>query len=208
MEFSLKTFHKYLGMVMLLPFIAWAITGIFFFFKPGYSEAYQSLSVKQYPLQYLINLPSTVNGKPSKWLEVRQLTTILGDHLLVKAKDGWQQLSPESFEIIDEPNNAQITALVNDAIREKSERYGKIESINKLIITTNTDVRITLNWQNMSLRQQGADTDLINTIYNIHYLRWTGIKAIDQVLGVVGLLLVVLLASIGTVMTIKNRQPR
>jgi len=204
MEFSLKTFHKYLGLVMLLPFIAWGITGIFFFFKPGYSEAYQSLSVKQYPLQHLVKYPSSI--KSSNWLEVRQLASILGEHLLVKTTEGWQQLSPETLEVIEQPNKEQVSLLVNDAISENSVRYGQITSINELLITTNTDVRITLNWQSLSLRQQGVDTDFINTIYNIHYLRWTGIKAIDQVLGVVGLLLVVLLAGIGTVMTIKARK--
>ena len=184
---------------MLLPFIAWAITGVFFYFKPGYQEAYQPLLIKLYPIEKLISLPEN-----TQWLETRQLKTIIGDHLLVKTTSGWQQLSPVSLAPIDKPNIDQIKLLINDAINENSDRYGVIKSIDKMLITTDTEVRITLNWQKMTLRQQGVDTDFINTIYDIHYLRWTGFKALDQVLGVVGLFLVLLLAGIGVLMTVKN----
>ena len=186
----MKKLHKYLGFLMLLPFIAWAITGVFFFFKPGYQEAYQPLLITTYPIENNIYPASK-----SDWLEIRQLNTVLGEHLIVKTAQGWQHLSPNTLNEIEQPNKAQITLLVNDAIRENKTRYGDIKSIDEFSITTTTDVRITLNWQNMTLRQQGVDTDFINTIYNIHYLRWTGIKALDQVLGVLGLMLVLFLNS-------------
>ncbi|MCO4798084.1 MAG: PepSY domain-containing protein [Colwelliaceae bacterium] len=197
----MKKFHKYLGFIMLLPFVAWAITGVFFYFKPGYQDAYQPLLIKLYPIEKLISLPES-----SQWLEARQLKTIVGDHLLVKTKQGWQHLSPVSLLPIDKPSTEQITMIVNDAINENTDRYGVIESIDKMLITTDTKVRITLNWERMTLRQQGVDTDFINTIYDIHYLRWTGFKALDQILGVVGLLLVVLLAGIGVLMTFNSRR--
>lgn len=195
----MQKFHQYLGLFMLLPFIAWAVTGVFFFFKPGYKEAYQPLVVKQYPIDSLISLPVQ-----QAWLEVRQLKTILGHHLLVKTEEGWQQLSLDSLEQIAEPSKLQITQLINDAISQNKTRYGDIDTIDELKITTSEEVRIQLNWQTMSLRQKGADTDFINTIYNIHYLRWTGIKMLDQFLGVIGLILVVVLAGIGTVMTFRR----
>lgn len=195
----MKKLHKYLGFLMLLPFIAWAATGIFFFYKPGYKEAYQPLLIEKYPIETKV---SFANG--SDWLEIRQLKTVLGDHLIVKTKKGWQHISLKTLHEIEPPNSEQITLLVNDAIKGNKARYGEIKSIDQFKITTSTDVRITLNWENMTLRQQGVDTDFINTIYNIHYLRWTGIKALDQVLGVVGLLLVLLLAGIGIWMTFKQ----
>jgi hypothetical protein len=34
-------------------------------------------------------------------------------------------------------------------------------------------------------------------LYRIHYLQWTGIKSVDQVLGVVGILLIVALSLLG-----------
>jgi hypothetical protein len=186
---------------MLLPFIAWAVTGVFFFFKPGYKNAYQPLLIKTYPIEQRI-FPSSRKS----WLEIRQLKTILGDHLIVKAEQGWQHLSLETLDKIEQPNKKHIALLINDAIKDNYERYGEIKFIDQFLITTTTDVRITLDWNNMTLRQQGIDTDFINTIYNIHYLRWTGIKAIDQVLGVVGLMLVLLLAGIGVTMTLRTNK--
>lgn len=195
----MRKFHQILGLVMLLPFIAWAVTGVFFFFKPGYQEAYQPLAIKTYPVTSLVSLPKEAN-----WLEVKQLKTDLGQHLLVKNDKQWQQLSLDDFSVIEMPTELQLRQLVEKAIADKPERYGNIVSIEKLKATTNTGVEITLNWQQMSLRQYGEDTDFINTIYNIHYLRWTGNKTIDQYLGVIGLLLVVLLAGIGTYMTFRK----
>lgn len=197
----MRKLHKTLGLLMLLPFIAWAVTGVFFYFKPGYQEAYQPLPVKLYPLTHSIMLPQQHN-----WLEIKQLKTVLGDHLLVKNANGWQQLNPINFQPITTVSDEKIARLVNDAIETKRTRYGEIANIDTFEITTTTDVRITLNWPQMTLRQQGKDTDWINTIYDIHYLRWTGIKALDQVLGVVGLLLVVLLAGVGTYLTFKKSE--
>lgn len=185
---------------MLLPFIAWVVTGIFFFYKPGYKAAYQALPVKHYPIESLVELPSS-----KAWLEVRQLKTILGHHLLVKDSQGWKQLSPIDFTEVNTPSKAQVTLLLEDAITADTARYGEIQSIDALNITTNTKVRISLNWQKMTLYQQGADTDFINLLYDIHYLRWTGNKTLDQYLGVIGLLLVLLLAVIGTWMTINRK---
>ncbi len=196
----MKQLHKYLGWLMLLPFIAWAITGVFFFIKPGYQEAYASLAVKQYPLQQSYYMA----GNPN-WQEVRLLRSVLGDHLLVKANDKWQQLDPHSLTPIAKPSQSQVRKLVEDAMQSNPERYGDIASIDGLNITTTTDVRITLNWQQMSLYQQGEDTDFINQMYQIHYLQWTGIKPVDKVLGIVGLGLVLLLAGVGLWLSLRPR---
>lgn len=185
---------------MLLPFIAWVITGIFFFFKPGYKEAYQPLPIKTYPLSQLIQLPNTQD-----WLEVRQLHTALGHHLLVRNEQGWQQRTTADFKLIEQPTAAEVRALVADAITDNLSRYGSIVDVNDLKVTTDTGVEINLNWQQMTLRQYGEDTDFINTLYDIHYLRWTGNKDIDQYLGVIGLMFVLLLAVVGTVMAFTKK---
>ena len=57
----------------------------------------------------------------------------------------------------------------------------------------------------MRLYQKGEDTAFINTMYKIHYLQWTGIKSVDKVLGIIGLVLVVILAMLGTVMTFRRK---
>ncbi len=56
---------------------------------------------------------------------------------------------------------------------------------------------VTLDWDSLSLYQSGRDTRMINLLYEIHYLRWTGIKAVDRVVGMLGLLLILLAAISG-----------
>ncbi len=202
----IKKYHKYLGLLMLLPFIAWAITGLFFFIKPGYSSAYESLPVKTYPLNRL-NISSSQPPSPHtpSWLEVRQLRSILGQHILVKNSAGWQQIDPLTHLVINESSAVQIRTLINDAIRINPQRYGQIETIDGMEVTTTTAVKITLNWTEMRLYQKGEDTDLINTMYKIHYLQWTGIKSLDKYLGIFGLALVIILAGLGIVMTFRHK---
>ncbi|OKY27501.1 hypothetical protein BI291_09125 [Thalassotalea sp. PP2-459] len=183
---------------MLLPIIAWAITGTYFFFKPGYQEAYQALNVKTYPLTYIDKLPK------GEWLETKQLKTVLGQHVFLKDNKQRHHFIMPSWQAVDILSKKQINALVADAITANKTRYGEIKSITNNQILTTTNVVITLNWPLLSLRQQGKDTDFINTMYNIHYLRWSGNKTLDQYLGVIGLFLVLLLAGIGTWMTIKR----
>jgi hypothetical protein len=64
-------------------------------------------------------------------------------------------------------------------------------------ITTDTGVRVELDWSRLSLTQSGKDTDRIDTLYKIHYLQWTGVNAVDKVLGGLGILLVLVLSLLG-----------
>jgi hypothetical protein len=200
----IKKYHKYLGLLMLLPFIAWAITGLFFFIKPGYSSAYENLSVKTYPLNH-INISSSPSPDKKTWLEVRQLSSILGSHILVKDDAQWQQIDPLTHDVINEPSAVQMRTLISDAIQFNPKRYGQIETINGLEAITTTAVKITLNWAEMRLYQKGEDTDFINTMYKIHYLQWTGIKSLDKYLGIFGLALVIILAGLGIAMTFRRK---
>ena len=188
----MRKFHKIIGLIMVLPFIAWTITGIFFFVKPGYKEAYQALEVKTYSLQTAISVQPR-----SDWLAFEWRRSILGDHLLVKTDAGWQQLDPITLDNRDLPTQKEVELLVNDAMTTDKSRYGKIISIKDNQIMTENDVAINLNWQRLSLSQKGRDTDFINQMYKIHYLQWTGVDSIDRIMGVVGLAMVLMLALIG-----------
>ena len=194
-----RKLHKTLGFIMLLPFVAWAITGVFFFIKPGYSDAYHQLSIKTYPKIQSLTLP--INNR---WYEVRSFHTVLGSHLIVNLNDKWQQLNIQTFEHEPTPTADKITLLINDATKSKPSRYGKVVSVNGLSATTSTNIKITLNWQKMTLHQQGKDTDFINTMYKIHYLQWTGIASVDKVLGIFGLGLVVLLGCLGVKLSFRK----
>ena len=184
---------------MLLPFITWAITGVFFFIKPGYSAAYEKLSISTYPSISTLVLPLD-----NQWSEIKRLKSVVGEHLLVREKDIWTHINPATMEIVKTPSEQQIVLLIDDAIKGNLERYGEVTSLNTLTATTSTEVNITLNWQKMSLHQKGSDTEFISLMYQIHYLQWTGIKAIDNVLGIIGLALVIILAFMGILLSFKR----
>ncbi len=196
----MKKLHQYLGLLMLLPFLAWAITGVFFFIKPGYKAAYESLPIKTYPLAQLPHIDIEKN-----WSEVRWLRSILGNHLLVKTEESWQQIDYRTLQAAELPGEQQVRLLINDAIQLNRQRYGHIQTIDGVKINMDSGVEISLNWSQMSLYQSGIDTLLINNMYKIHYLQWTGIQSIDKVLGIVGLGLIVILALLGLSMTFRRK---
>lgn len=178
---------------MLAPLTGWAITGAFFFLKPGYAGAYELLQVKTYPLE-----PNNISlqADPS-WLEVRFVKTILGEHLLARTSKGWFHLDPRSLQSKPEPPTDEVRALVIDAVSANPARYGRISAIEGSTITTDTGVSIELDWNRLALTQHGKDTDRIDLLYKIHYLQWTGVKSLDKVLGALGIILVLVLSGLG-----------
>jgi hypothetical protein len=191
--------HRVVGVVMLLPFFAWAITGLIFFIKPGYTGAYELLSPKTYPLAQSVNVVS----EPG-WREFRYVRTVLGDHLLVRADTGWKQLDPVTKQARPAPSDADLRTLLKDAFTANPQRYGEIASITGDTIKTTTDIEVTLDWNRLSLQQKGKDTDRIDLLYKIHYLQWTGIKSVDRVVGMVGIAFVLVLTSLGAWLAFKR----
>jgi len=186
-------------MVLLLPFFAWALTGLIFFIKPGYEGAYEQLSLKTYPL----NTQSPIGPEPG-WQELRLIRTILGDNLLVRTRSGWVNLDATTHQPRNPPSEDQLRTLLNDAFTANPSRYGQISTVNGNSVTTSTGVEVTLDWNRMSLQQKGKDTDRINWLYSIHYLQWTGVKSIDRVVGMVGIGLVLLLTVLGALLAFKR----
>jgi hypothetical protein len=187
-----RSLHRLLGILMLLPFIGWSLTGAIFFLKPGYAGAYDIPQVKTYPLTE----QTKIKADPA-WLEMRLLKTVLGEHLLVRNAEGWQHLDPVTRQLKAPPTDDEMRQLLSEALQTNPERYGNIASINGNTATTNTGVRVTLNWQRLTLTQTGKDTDRIDMLYKIHYLQWTGIPGIDKVLGAVGIAFILLLSFLG-----------
>jgi len=191
----IRKLHRIAGIVMLLPLIGWAVTGAFFFLKPGYSGAYETLPVKSYPFETEIK----VTPDPA-WLEVRLVKTILGEHLLARTSRGWLHYDPRNLQQRNEPSTEDVRALVNDAMSTNPARYGTIVSIDGSNLITDTGIRIDLDWNRLALSQRGVDTDRIDALYRIHYLQWTGMKSVDQVLGALGILLVASLSVLGAML--------
>ena len=194
-DLKIRRFHRIIGMIMIIPFLGWALTGLVFFIKPGYTEAFEILSIKTYGNQEPFLVPANSN-----WLEVRMLKSVLGNHLLVKTTDGWEHLNPITLHALALPPKQDIRRLVEDAISVNPQRYGNVVTVTKHHIETDKNVTIQLDWSQMLISQKGRDTALINTMYKIHYLQWTGIKIVDRVLGLLSLGLICILAIFGVLL--------
>jgi hypothetical protein len=187
-----RQIHRVIGIIMLLPLAAWAVTGAVFFIKPGYGAAYDSLPIRTYPIEGTI----TVHPDPS-WREVRHLRTILGLHLLARTDTGWVQLDPVTLRPAAPPQGEDVMRLIADAFAADPTRYGRITSLVGDTAKTDTGAVITFDWNRLALQQRGRDTDRIDRLYRIHYLQWTGRKTTDRFLGAGGLVLLAALTALG-----------
>ena len=194
-----RTLHRVIGIILLIPFVCWALTGLVFFIKPGYAGAYEVLTPKLYPLNNQLHVSEVPN-----WLEVRYLRTILGDHLLVRTESGWMNLNPNDKRPWRAATEEETRKLVQDAISVNPNRYGHVVLVNGDTVTTDTGVAITIDWNRMSLQQTGKDTKRIDSLYRIHYLQWTGVKSIDRIVGFVGITLVLVLTGLGACLAFRR----
>ena len=84
-----------------------------------------------------------------------------------------------------------------EAIAFNPSRYGEILKVSGNEVITSTNVRITLSWPTMSIVQSGQDTRLIDNLYKLHCLQWSGLTFPDKVIGIKALTLLLLLTSLG-----------
>lgn len=199
---SLSRRHRLIGIILLLPLLAWATTGVFFLVRPGFSEAYQPIPVKQYSLPQ--DAPFTLQPE---WREVRYFRSILGDHLLVRDDNHWQHLNAETGQVWPLPNEDHLTRLLQDAFSFNPNRYGKVIAIDGNEARTDTGVRISVSWNTLTLSQNGRDTRWIDRIYSIHYLEWTGFYWTDRILGLTGLALLIYMSYTGAMMAFGRQRP-
>ena len=197
----MKKLHRVLGILMLIPLLLWAFTGAIFLFKPGYALAYGQLSIKLYPIDNTFHF----NGS-KKWSQIRLMRTILGNHLLVLEADQWKHLDPATLKARGKPSPDEVQALVADALAGLSGRYGTISWVEGTTAITDTDVAITLDWDTLSLQQKGPATLLIDTLYRIHYLQWFRSPALNEALGVMGLVFLVALSLLGISLLVRSKQ--
>ena len=185
--------HRWIGLALALPFFGWAATGLVFFLKPGYDEAYGPLALPTRPLAG----PRTVSPGADA-LEARWLATPLGEHLLVRTATGWRHLRATTGEVWTEPGEAGLRPLVDAAIAVDRGRYGELVGRDATgAWRTTTGARVRLDWTTLAFSQRGLDTAAIDLAYRVHYLQWTGVESVDRGLGVAGLAGVALLAALG-----------
>ena len=122
----------------------------------------------------------------------------------MKTTGGWVHLDPKDNHPREAPSELELRTLLKDAFSANPARYGDIVSVNGNTVATNTGIKVVLDWNRMTLNQTGKDTDRIDLLYRIHYLQWTGVKAIDRVVGLVGIALILVLTSFGAVLAFKR----
>jgi hypothetical protein len=186
-----RRLHRVLGLVLVLPIVLWAATGLLFHLKPGWDEAYAPLALPAQPLAGALAVPEGAG-----WLEVRGLRTSLGAHWLVRTRDGWQHLDAE-LQPFPEPDEARLRALVDEAISSDRARYGEITGREDGAFVTTTGAHVELDWASLRLSQRGRDTDRIDALYRVHYLQWTGVPGFDRPFALAGLVALVALALLG-----------
>jgi len=187
----IRALHRALGLVLVLPLVLWAATGLLFHLKPGWSAAYAPLALPARPLEGTLTVPEGAD-----WLEVRGLRTSLGAHWLVRTRAGWQHLD-ERLQPFPEPDGPRLEGLVDEALASDRGRYGTITGREGEAFLTSTGARIELDWPSLRLSQRGRDTDRIDALYRVHYLQWTGVEALDRPLALAGLVALVVLALLG-----------
>lgn len=196
---STKTLHRVLGITLTLPLLGWALTGIVFLTKPGYEGAYERLVVKTYPLEHTISFTPEGN-----WHQARSQRTVLGYHLLLSNGTEQIHLHPDTLEHYLKPSKNDIRTLIEDAITANPDRYGKVIDVTPTGVLTDTGVEITLDWPSLSLQQRGLDTEIIETLYKIHYLQWLGAPLPNKILGGLGIILLLTLVVFGLA-NLRNR---
>lgn len=189
-----QRWHRNLGIVLVLPLLLWAATGAVFLFKPGYGGAYEQLRVSAAAPQC-----AGVSPAQGPWQELRMVSSVLGCHQLQKLQGSWQHLQADGSEW--QPNASQVSTLLASMTVQNSARYGQIVSVElagqQWRANTSTGVELTLNWADLSVRQQGRDSRLINTLYKIHYLQPFTIKWANQAFASLILLLLVIAVTLG-----------
>lgn len=122
------------------------------------------------------------------------------------SKGQWQHINPITLKPITPPNAEEIHLLLADAISVKPQRYGQLEQKKGDTHITTTGVELTLDWNTLSISQQGNDTRLISTLYKIHYLQWLGHKEANKVLGIAGLVALALMVYYGLILYLRRRK--
>ena len=188
----LNKIHAYLGLVLVLPLFVWAVTGLVFLIKPGYDNAFETLSIAKSSYVNPIQLRPHAH-----WQKLSFVQSNLGAHLLVTTSQGQNlHLHPSTLLPFPLPNEHQLSQLYTAATQHNRSRYGEFKSFEtnetQIQILTTTGIELLLDWSTLRLTQRGKDTQLIDRLYRMHYLQWSpNIKMNMAIafLAIVGLLI-------------------
>lgn len=188
--------HRWLALVLVVFLFIWTATGLLFHLKPGWGRAYDMLSAE----------------RPGNSEE--RFDSAIGPLIRTSSESGETLLDAQTHEKLPPLSQENARRLVDDALSRSPYRadYGEVTSS----WVTDREVRfryhsgavVSIGRSDARISQHGPDTDRIDWLYRIHYLQWTGIKSIDRVLAIVGLLLVWAVAIPGLVLFVRALRRR
>jgi hypothetical protein len=199
---------------MALPFALWATTGLLFHLKPGWDRAYERLSIEsQEPTldaAVLIDVMSILgNGAPATRVEL--FGSVLGPLYRISRAGGTSLVDGQNGSLISPLSRAEGLRLVDNAVARSPHRdaYGeriavKFES-KQLRVRFKGGRTVSLNRNSGELAQKGSDTDVIDWLYRIHYMQWTGQVWADRILSTTSIVGVWLVTMLGVVLLARSR---
>jgi hypothetical protein len=195
--------HRWLGAVMVLPFVIWTITGFLFAMKPGWGRAYDWLDPFGGVIDEVGSLVSPASLTDGSTSRLELVASPLGPVYRVWSQGGAKLFDARSGAPLSPLSESNARALVLAALEQSpfGDGYGTIESVNEgeTSFTFQTDAAVSVKVDRMSgsLKQRGADTDRIDWLYRMHYLQFTESPKFNRVLLCTGLLMVWALALLG-----------
>ncbi len=200
----MRRLHRLLGLLLLLPLVAWTVTGLAFHLKPGWAGAYEQLRAYDDgpldPAGLIAPADLPIAGGSTAW---ELGSTAVGPVYRMSREAGPVLVHATTGRILSPLDRASVEAIARRASSRAaaSERYGDVEDV--LLTEREGVVRfaggavVRVGRYDLSVAQRGADTAWIDRMYELHYLRWTGIEAIDRVLAPIAVVAVWLLAFTG-----------
>lgn len=211
--------HRWLAIVLVVPLVVWSITGLLFHLKPGWDRAYDQLGVERpTPGLHLAALasPATIEASVggATITRIELFDTTLGPLYRVTTANGDQLLDATTGRLRSPLSEADARALASDAVSRSQHRasYGEILEANTqgdtIRLRFSGGPTVDVGRTDARISQKGPDTDRIDWLYRIHYLQWTGHRALDRVIAVIGLLLIWAVLLPGLVLFVRRARTR
>ncbi|NVB79558.1 MAG: hypothetical protein HOV81_14270 [Kofleriaceae bacterium] len=189
--------HRWLAIVLVVPLVVWSVSGLLFHLKPGWSRAYDMLDAERPVLSTTSVAPiATIAATfPAKISKVELFDTAIGPLYRVTTESGTELVDAVGATRRSPLSADDAKALAVDAVTRSAERagYGIVigtEVTERVVHVKFEHATVDVGRASARLSQRGSDTDRIDWLYRIHYLQWTGNKAVDKVLVALGLALI------------------
>lgn len=187
--------HRWLAIALVVPLVVWSVTGLLFHLKPGWARAYDLLSAERGgPLHPGRLVAPSVVGDEVTSLEL--VDTVLGPLYRVAAAGGAALYDARTGARRSPLPLADAKALALDAVARSPHgaAYGELVTAetrgDAAVMTFSGGATVEVGLADARMSQRGGDTDRIDWLYRIHYLQWTGNRAVDRVLALAGLALI------------------